>query len=64
MNSFHDNPLYQLLSISTGYVDEHLRDLHGILHEQPELAQLYHPMDGSYVHIICRKTHDDDDHNK
>ena len=53
-DAFLDGPLYQLLSKATVYSDELLQDLHVILHEQPELAELCHPVEGSYLHLVCR----------
>ena len=54
VDAFLDSPLYRLLSKGGIYSDELLQDLHVILHEQPELAELYHPTDGSYLHLVCR----------
>ncbi|CAF0854772.1 unnamed protein product [Adineta ricciae] len=53
---FYDNELYELLTKQTVYSDEVLQELNSILHKQPELAALYHPIDGSYLHILCRKS--------
>ncbi|UJR25710.1 hypothetical protein I4U23_007061 [Adineta vaga] len=52
--SFYDNELYHLLTNKTSYSAEVLRELNSILHKQPELATLFHPIEGSYLHIICR----------
>ena len=54
--AFHDNPLYHLLSKDTVYSDGLLQDLHVVLHEQPELAELHHPTEGSYLHLVCRNS--------
>jgi hypothetical protein len=53
---FYNNRLYQLLDNKSTYSNEHLQELHSILHEQPELAGLCHPIEGSYFHIICRNS--------
>jgi hypothetical protein len=51
---FHNNRLYQLLTNHSMYSNEILKEVNSILHEQPELAGLSHPIEGSYFHIICR----------
>jgi hypothetical protein len=51
---FYNNRLYQLLSNHSIYSNEFLQELNSILHEQPELAGLNHPVEGSYLHFLCR----------
>ncbi|CAF2719841.1 unnamed protein product [Rotaria sp. Silwood2] len=53
---FYNNRLYQLLTQRSIYSKDVLQELHSILHEQPELARLYHSIEGSYFHIICRNS--------
>lgn len=60
MASYHHNPLYELLSKSDDYSDKLLDELHDLLHEQPELAALYDPAEGSYFHLVCRNSHEDE----
>ncbi len=55
---FYDNRLYQLLANHSIYSNEFLQEVNLILHEQPELAGLSHPSEGSYFHIICRKSNE------
>ena len=51
---FYNNRLYRLLTDHKVYSSSLLQELHLILHEEPELAGLRHPIEGSYFHIICR----------
>ncbi|CAF3337503.1 unnamed protein product [Rotaria sp. Silwood1] len=53
---FCNNRLYQLLTQRSIYSKDVLQELNSILHEQPELARLCHPIEGSYFHIICRNS--------
>ena len=53
---FSNNRLYQLLTNQKIYSEEILKEINSILHTQPELAGLVHPIDGSYFHIMCRNT--------
>lgn len=53
---FYNNQVYKLISNSTIYSNETLQQLNRILHEQPELVECSHPMEGSYFHIICRNS--------
>ena len=57
-DQFHTNPLYELLANQTNYSEELLDEVTTILHEQPELAQLTHPIEGSYFHLVCRNSND------
>lgn len=59
-DQFHTNPLYQLLANQTNYSEELLEEVNTILHEQPELAQQSDPIEGSYFHLICRNSNDQD----
>ena len=60
LNSFSNNAVYHLLSKGKNYSDALLQELHSILHEQPELATLDHPVHGSYFHLICRNSHEEE----
>jgi len=53
---FYNNRLYQLLANHSIYTNELLQEVNSIIHEQPELAGLSHPTEGSYFHIICRNS--------
>jgi len=55
---FYDNPLYQLLVNQSTYSNEVLQEFNSILHSQPDLAGLYHSIEGSYFHIICRNANE------
>ena len=59
---FYTNRLYELLSNHSNNSDGILQEVNGILHEQPGLAELTHPIEGSYFHILCRNTNEQD-HN-
>lgn len=53
---FYNNQLYQLLTKATIHSNEALHELNSILHQQPELASLTHPIDGTYLHVISRRS--------
>ncbi|CAF1511792.1 unnamed protein product, partial [Rotaria sordida] len=53
---FYNNRLYHLLTQRSINSKDLLQELNSILHEQPELAGLCHPIEGSYFHIICRNS--------
>jgi hypothetical protein len=53
---FYNNRLYKLLSNHSTYSYEFLQEFNSILHEEPELARLSHPIEGSYFHLICRNS--------
>jgi hypothetical protein len=55
---FYNNRLYQLLVNNSVYSKELLQEVNTILHEEPELAGLYHPTEGSYFHVICRNSNE------
>jgi hypothetical protein len=55
---FYNNRLYQLLVNHSVYSNENLVEFNSILHKEPELAGLYHPIEGSYFHIICRNSNE------
>ena len=55
---FHRNRLYQLLADEGSYSLERLEQLNELLHEQPELAEITHPQQGSYFHLICQHAND------
>ncbi|CAF3648034.1 unnamed protein product [Rotaria socialis] len=55
---FYNNCLYQLLTKNSVYTEDLLQELNSILHEQPELARLCHPIEGSYFHVICRNSNE------
>lgn len=53
--SFKSNRLHDLMSKKTiDNENEFLTQLHTILHESPELSQLYDENEGSYLHSICQ----------
>jgi hypothetical protein len=53
---FHNNRLYKLLSNQSIYSDELLQQLNSLLHEEPDLAEHTHPKEGSFFHVICRNS--------
>ncbi|CAF1667014.1 unnamed protein product, partial [Rotaria sordida] len=53
---FYNNRLYHLLTQRSINSKDLLQELNSILHEQPESAGLCHPIEGSYFHIICRNS--------
>ncbi|CAF0982468.1 unnamed protein product [Rotaria sordida] len=55
---FYNNRLYHLLTQRSINSKDLLQELNSILHEQPELAGLCHPIEGSYFHIICRNSNE------
>ena len=55
---FYNNRLYQLLINRSVYTIETLQELNSILHEEPELARLSHEVEGSYFHVICRNSNE------
>jgi hypothetical protein len=55
---FYTNRLYELLSNHSNYSDDILQEINGILHEEPGLAGLSHPIEGSYFHILCRNSNE------
>jgi hypothetical protein len=55
---FYNNRLYNLLSNQSIYSNELLQQLNSLLHEEPNLAECIHPKQGSYFHIICRNSID------
>lgn len=57
-DQFYDNRIYQLLTNQSIYSKDLLQELNSLLHEQPELARLSHKTEGSYFHIICRNSND------
>lgn len=57
-DQFHTNRLYQLLVDRTNYSEELLGEVNTILHAEPELAQLTHPIEGSYFHLVCQNSND------
>jgi len=58
VQSFKNNRLYELLISPSVYTIDNLNDINSILHEQPELASLTDPIHGSYFHILCQKTNE------
>ncbi|CAF3948332.1 unnamed protein product [Adineta steineri] len=55
-HKFYDNHLYQLLTKQSIYTNNILQELNSILHAEPDLAALCHPIEGSYFHVICRNS--------
>lgn len=55
---FYRTRLYQLLADERSYSLERLEQLNALLHEEPEMAEITHPQQGSYFHLICQ--HSDD----
>ena len=53
---FHTNRLYELLTNQSSYSEEILQEVNAVLHEQPELARRSHSIEGSYFHIVCRNS--------
>ena len=53
---FYNNPLYKLLSNQSIYSNELLQQINSLLHQQPDLAEISHRKEGSYFHIICRNS--------
>ena len=51
---FYRNRLYQLLADERSYSLERLEQLNVLLHEEPEMAEVTHPQQGSYFHLICQ----------
>lgn len=55
ITGFKSNRLYDLISKKTiDDENEFLIQLHTILHECPELSQIYDESEGSYFHSICQ----------
>lgn len=63
-DQFYNNPLYQVLAKQSNYSADLLKQIHAILHEQPELARLSHPIEGSYFHIVCRNSNEHDKYSR
>jgi hypothetical protein len=57
---FYRNRLYQLLADERSYSFERLEQLNVLLHEEPELAEVIHPKQGSYFHLICQHSDDEE----
>ncbi|CAF0899953.1 unnamed protein product [Adineta steineri] len=57
---FYKNHLYKILSNPSNYSDTTLQELNSLLHEQPDLVDFTHPIEGSYYHVICRNSHSQD----
>ena len=55
---FYNNHLYQLFSNQFISSNERLQQLNSLLHKEPALAELIHPKEGSYFHIVCRNFND------
>ena len=53
---FYDNRLYTLLANGLSYSDELLQQINFLLHEQPDLAEIIHPKQGSLFHTVCRNS--------
>lgn len=56
-DAFVNNPLYKLLSQPSMYSLEILDQLNVLLHQQPELAECHQRKEGTFFHLICRKSH-------
>lgn len=54
---FHNNRLYKLLSNRSIYSHELLHQVNQLLHNEPDLASIDHPKEGSYFHTICQHSH-------
>jgi len=57
---FYNNRVYKLLSKSELDSNDVLQELNSILHEEPDLVDCTHPNEGSFFHLICRKSQRND----
>ncbi|CAF1524571.1 unnamed protein product, partial [Adineta steineri] len=57
---FYQNRLCKILSNQSNYSYTTLQELNSLLHEQPDLVDFTHPIEGSYYHVICRNSHSQD----
>ncbi|CAF0917041.1 unnamed protein product [Adineta ricciae] len=61
VDRFRSNQLYKLLSTHPLNPDELLQQVNTLLHQQPDLVEMKHPKDGSYLHVVCQNFHQQED---
>ncbi|CAF1228345.1 unnamed protein product [Adineta steineri] len=60
IDRLYKNRLYKILSNQSNYSDTTLQELNSLLHEQPDLVDFTHPIEGSYYYVTCRNSHSQD----